>query len=1604
MKQRILKTIVSIVLMLVMIGINFFEIGRGLSIAIYENLESQEYKIGNTNIEFNVYFKEGENNAHSKTMSILNGDNLYINLNINNAGALNNGKIVINNPNFTIEKDKIDSKYVKSVGENEIYLNQIIYGNQVELEIPIKFEKKDEIEADYFDRETLITLEGDYQNDEQVQQIKGELKIAALWSEDVETNLSQDIDKYLVMGDGKILLQQKIDVEVVNNVLPIKQENLTVKVPNKENGMQIVGILNNGKKMNENDYTYDETNGEIVIHKNINVNSESNISWGTGKDEYKIIYNYDNTLESNTFYLDTKLELEVYTKELIQKQDTKDVQANQLGEIITVEKTMTNNKYKGYLYANIGNETEYKENVNLEISDINNISNIEIDTDVNNFMDLNNDEFSTNNSVYHKMIKLNKSEMLGILGQEGNISVLDDQNNTILNIDKNVEEDENGDIALQIENIENIKIILSKPVTQGNMQIVLIKAIKSETQYSKEFFKSVNKLKSVTKVNSNTYTSYMYLLDTVSEAKIELNNTNFSTLQENENVQIIATLMSNSNKYDLYKNPYIEIALPEEVEKIDVKSIQKMYADEMNVESVQYNKNEKKIEIKLSGEQKEFKNDVNQGIQIIINANITINKLTPTKKSAVVLKYTNENRNNEENLTSAEVNINSKYGVLMYSKMSGYSGENSQIETLFQKTITGEIDTNSAKREVDVSTSVINNYSENIKNLSIVGKIDTTNENSEFKSSINAQLLNQIETNYEDASILYATENTEVNSDKWYDKVDNISDVKMFKIILPELKPGEVISINYKIEIPENLQKEDTYYQITKLAYEYKEQKAEDHSVFKLKGKENSNMLLSVNESIDGLDLKVQTLSAGEEIENSDEIFEGQTVKHKIIITNNTGKDLNKFSLTGTQKDIDGNNNVTFFNMKEEEAKDAVTGLPIMVTNYKEDTDILKKTYEKDLLKNGETVEYEYEFTINQIKTKDEVTIGMLDVKSDEVNFSKEIMRNKIKEADLKLITLYAKNEEVPFSIGYENSFVYKVSNTSERKLNDIILNIPLSDGVSLNEEYREDTEKYTYEEVSNDNIKIKIKDLDIGETIDIFLDLYINKVDTNGQMKIYDFSCNAELDENKYYSNIITKSDSNIIPNIEIIQQGSIKDEYIKEGNNLQFIANIKNNSNIDAELLVEDNILSILDVKDAYFEQNGEKVANADYQKDSEDGETYLGAKYTLKANEEVNLIIDTVVGENTSQLGKLENTISVISGDRYVESNVVSYKIEGGYIQTDSERAISGKAWLDSNKNGIRDESEAISGIEVILFDASTGQVILDGNGNMIQTITNNAGEYKFENLDPGSYMVGFKYDTSKYTVTQYQVENADSSLNSDVISKNVSINSVQQEIAITNEILLNNTDRENIDAGFYEKSIFDLSLNKTVSRITIQNRNSKTVTEYNNANLAKIELKAKELAGTVVTIEYMIKVTNEGEIPGQVNEIIDYMPKDLEFNQNNNNGWYLSSDAILHNNSLANTQINPGETQTINLVLTKTMNNDNLGNVINKAEIQNASNNLNINDIDSIPGNNVDGEDDMGQAEVIISLSTGKVVLAIGTVIFVILLTIAIIICRKKKKEV
>ena len=105
--------------------------------------------------------------------------------------------------------------------------------------------------------------------------------------------------------------------------------------------------------------------------------------------------------------------------------------------------------------------------------------------------------------------------------------------------------------------------------------------------------------------------------------------------------------------------------------------------------------------------------------------------------------------------------------------------------------------------------------------------------------------------------------------------------------------------------------------------------------------------------------------------------------------------------------------------------------------------------------------------------------------------------------------------------------------------------------------------------------------------------------------------------------------------------------------------------------------------------------------------------------------------------------------------------------------------------------------------------------------------------------------------------------------------------------------------------------------------------------------------------------------------------------------------------------ANTKINPGESKEINLILTKQMTENNIGLINNTAEITEIYNAQGIKDLDSTPGNNVKGEDDMGSCDVILSIKTGEIVMVVTTTIILIsiLSVSAYFILRKiiKKEE-
>ena len=129
----------------------------------------------------------------------------------------------------------------------------------------------------------------------------------------------------------------------------------------------------------------------------------------------------------------------------------------------------------------------------------------------------------------------------------------------------------------------------------------------------------------------------------------------------------------------------------------------------------------------------------------------------------------------------------------------------------------------------------------------------------------------------------------------------------------------------------------------------------------------------------------------------------------------------------------------------------------------------------------------------------------------------------------------------------------------------------------------------------------------------------------------------------------------------------------------------------------------------------------------------------------------------------------------------------------------------------------------------------------------------------------------------------------------------------------------------------------------------------------------------------------------------------MPNDMKFNSELNKDWYQNGKNI-YTNSLENQPIKAGETKELTLILTKSMNENNVGRMGNVAEIAEDYNELGMKDINSTPNNRVNGENDMATADAIISIKTGGIVFysIITIVILIALSTVLVPIIKNKNK--
>ena len=251
----------------------------------------------------------------------------------------------------------------------------------------------------------------------------------------------------------------------------------------------------------------------------------------------------------------------------------------------------------------------------------------------------------------------------------------------------------------------------------------------------------------------------------------------------------------------------------------------------------------------------------------------------------------------------------------------------------------------------------------------------------------------------------------------------------------------------------------------------------------------------------------------------------------------------------------------------------------------------------------------------------------------------------------------------------------------------------------------------------------------------------------------------------------------------------------------------------------------------------------------------------------------------------------------------------------------------------------------------------------------------GTYTFSGLNNGKYAVVFIYDSGLYSATTYQASGVNANANSDAIDTKVQYQGKTQVAAVINNIEVSNENVFYMDLGLVTKEKFDLKLEKTVSSISVTTREGTSTYNY-GGNFAKVDVAAKDQNNATIAVTYKIKVTNEGQIAGRVDSIVDKIPQGLEFSSSLNSDWYAGNDRNIYNDTVANTVLKAGDSIEVSLVLTKRMNSNGYGLVNNKAEINKASNDLGHSDIDSSPGNNAATEDDYSNADVLISVKTGQ----------------------------
>ena len=456
-------------------------------------------------------------------------------------GIIQDAKITLNNPNFAIDYEGLKANtLIKNVNEteNSIELNQI--SENVEIPVKISYKADDKINLTDLARDTEMTIEGKYTDSQKSNKnISGKIAVNLKWISSVEGSLQTNVENY-IEADGKSIVITNTLGTINNITLPMEYVEFSSNVP-EINGVipEEIDITENGKKLSENEFTYDKENKTLVIRKENTSNENNEINNLLGNINYDVIYIYGSQFNLDKVNVNVKQNLKVkpYNIDEANISFENSLEKERTNQTTKVDISSAENISKGYMYWQ-KYETPYDVNMNVQIQYILPNRNIEITEKENT---LAGDETSlniTNKTSYARTV-ISKAEVTDILGDNGSLEIYDENTgNLIITINKDTQADESGNIVVNYENVSRIKIVIKNPIQIGNIHINSSKKIISNHGIDNDTLKEINKLKLVFETNnmiySNTTEKDINLYNTVTKSTMEIDKTEFYTT-DNEN-------------------------------------------------------------------------------------------------------------------------------------------------------------------------------------------------------------------------------------------------------------------------------------------------------------------------------------------------------------------------------------------------------------------------------------------------------------------------------------------------------------------------------------------------------------------------------------------------------------------------------------------------------------------------------------------------------------------------------------------------------------------------------------------------------------------------------------------------------------------------------------------------------------------------------------------------------------------------------------------------------------------------------------------------------------------------------------------------------------